>query len=437
VRVFETARIGRAVLANRVLRSATFEGLCDDRGNPGPQYEQLYADLAAQQIGALITGFTYVRQDGKAMQPGQAGIESDTKVERFRRVTESVHARGCPIFLQLAHAGRQTNPMAAGGAIYSPSAKKSPYFRYRPRALASPHLEEIIRSFAEAARRAKAAGFDGVQLHAAHGYLVHQFLHPAVNHRTDAYGIDKSSGLGTRFMDRIIDGVRTTCGMDYPILVKVSAGDNYRDGLGEPQFIQLIRFLDAKRVEAIEVSFGTMDHAFNIFRGESIPLKAILDVNPRYATRSPLRRWAWHTLVLPVIKRRLQPFAPMYNLPAARLAKQHTRIPIISVGGFRSGADVHCAIEEHGIDFVSLCRPLVCEPDFVTRFRTNPQYRSRCSNCNQCAVMCDSGAATRCYGRRSSLPLPSEGEGLEFGTLSHPMGEGARRAGEGQICSQS
>ena len=404
MRVFETACIGRVELKNRILRSATFEGLCDRAGTPGPSYERLYAQLSAQGLGALITGFAYVSQDGRAMQPGQAGLESDAKVPAFRRVTEAVHENGSRIFLQVAHAGRQTTPAATGCETYSPSSRTSRYFNHRPCRLSAPQIEQVIISFAEAARRARESGFDGVQLHAAHGYLIHQFLHPAINDRTDRYGIDASTGVGTAFLDRVIDRVRSVCGTDYLLLVKVSAADNDCRWDLDREFIQLIRFLDAKELDAIEVSFGTLDRAFNIFRGESIPLRSILDFNPRYGTRNPLRRFIWRLLVRPVLQRQHLPFAPMYNLAAAQLAKQHTRIPIISVGGFRSGSHIRCAVEEHGIDFVSLCRPLICEPDFVTKIRQNEAHQSRCRNCNRCAVMCDSGLPTRCYGRQTTLP---------------------------------
>jgi len=398
MRVFEPASIGTVELPNRILRSATFEGLCDQEGNPGPAYTGLYARLSCQGLGGLITGFAYVSAEGKAMQPGQAGLESDAKVGAFRGVTEAVRRNGGRIFLQLAHAGRQTTPAAAGGRVYAPSARKSRYFNHRPCRLTVPQIEELATRFGAAARRAREAGFDGVQLHAAHGYLLHQFIHPAINDRGDAYGIDPRRGIGTAFVDRVIGEVRSACGADYPLLIKISAGDNYRRPLREKEFIELVRFLEGRALAAVEISFGTMDHALNIFRGQSIPRQTILDFNPRYGSRQALRRWVCRVLLLPWLKRQCAPFAPMYNLAYARLAKQHTKIPVISVGGFRSARHIRHAIEEQGIDFVSLCRPILCEPGFVLKMRQDDRYESRCRNCNRCAVMCDSGQPTRCYG---------------------------------------
>jgi 2,4-dienoyl-CoA reductase-like NADH-dependent reductase (Old Yellow Enzyme family) len=418
MRVFEPARIGAVELKNRILRAATFEGMCDADGRPGSAYLKFYAGLAARDLGALITGFAYVSADARAMQPGQAGLESDDKVAAFRRVTEAVHEHGCPIFLQLSHAGRQTVPAATGGVIYAPSPIKSPYFNHRPRALTESQIERIIGDFSAAARRAREAGFDGLQLHAAHGYLVHQFLHPALNRRQDSYRIDPARGIGTAFAERIIETIRSSCGADYPLLVKVSAGDSLRPSMTEAQFVHLVQVLDARRVDAIEVSFGTMDHAFNIFRGESIPSDAILKYNPRYRSPSAFGRLLWQTCVLPWLKRRFIPFTPMYNLSAALVAKQHTRIPIISVGGFRSGAQIRTAIEERGVDFVSLCRPLLCEPDFMKRLRQDEHYESRCANCNRCAIMCDAGIPTHCYENRRKdpvhHPVQHRGESLRY-----------------------
>jgi 2,4-dienoyl-CoA reductase-like NADH-dependent reductase (Old Yellow Enzyme family) len=421
MRVFEPAWIGPLKLENRLLRSATFEGLCDAQGTPAPGYGAFYRKLSRQGLGALITGFAYTSLDGRAVQPGQAGLETDAKVPAFRDATEAVHGNGGRIFLQLAHAGRQTVPAATGGVVYGASEKRSPYFGSRPRRLTESQIGLVIGGFAQAARRAREAGFDGVQLHAAHGYLVHQFLNPAINDRTDAYGIDPRRGIGTAFLEQVIARVRAACGADFPVLVKVSAADNYRHGCREREFIELIRFLDAQSVDGIEVSFGTMDHALNIFRGASIPVEAILDVNPRYRTRHAWQRRLWKWLILRWVGRSFAPFAPMYNLEHARRAKQHTRLPVICVGGFRNGREIRSAVEEHGIDFVSLCRPLLREPDFALKLQRDENYQSRCANCNECAVRCDSGVPTRCYQRTLyQFSLACAVQGRYSSHASHP-----------------
>jgi len=397
MQLFEHAHIGTATLPNRIIRSATFEGMCDAQGGPSERYFRHYSSLAAQNIGAIITGFAFVSRDGRAMQPGQAGIDSDDKIPRFAATTNSVHRLGGLIFLQIAHAGRQTLPAATGGAVYSPGRKKSGYFNVKPRRLTVDHAERIVDDFASAARRARDAGFDGVQLHAGHGYLIHQFLNPAVNDRDDLFGIDPRTRIGTEFLRQIIERIRSKCGRAFSLIVKISAGDEYRRGMTGASFIHVIRFLDTQDIDAIEISWGTMDHALNIFRGTSIPVDAILGYNPRYRTRSMLKRSLWKALVLPIMRRSIVPFTTAYNLPFAEAARKHTQVPLICVGGFHSGRDAVDAIENKQIDFVALCRPFIREPSLVFKWQENIANRAACIHCNRCAIMCDSGQPTRCY----------------------------------------
>ncbi len=397
MQLFEPARIGSLTLPNRIIRSATFEGMCDAQGSPSELYLRHYAVLAAQNIGAIITGFAFVSRDGKAMQPGQAGIDSDDKIQRLAPVTEIVHRQGGRIFLQIAHAGRQTLPAATGGAVYGPGMKKSRYFNVNPLRLTLDHAERIIHDFAAAALRSRDAGFDGVQLHAAHGYLIHQFLNPAVNDRDDLLGIDPRTGVGTEFLRRIIERIRAKCGRAFPLIVKISGGDEYRHGMRQEEFINVIRFLDAQDIDAIEISWGTMDQALNIFRGTGIPIDAILDYTPRYRTKSPLMRVLWKTLLLPIMRRSIAPFTAAYNLPSAVAARNHTKIPLICVGGIRSGQDAADAVENKQIDFIGVCRPFIREPSLVLKWQGNIAARSACIHCNRCAIMCDSGRPTHCY----------------------------------------
>ncbi len=402
MKALQAAEIGGLVVKNRIIRSATYEGRCDSGGFPDESYRDLYVELARNDVGAMITGFAYVTSAGRAMQPRQAGIESESKIRHFQDVTGLVHALGSRIFMQLAHAGRQTSSRATGEEAVGPSRRMSPYFRQRPRAIATDEALRIVEQFADAAFRAMRAGFDGVQLHAAHGYLIHQFLSPAVNTRTDMFAVEEESHLGTRFLDLIIDRTRQKCGRQFPILVKISGGDDERNGISEARFIRLVHFLDAKRVAAIEISYGTMDRPLNIFRGASVPLDAILECNPRYR----VRRWAWRpvwkALAAPLVLRGIKPFTPTYNLRYAELAKRHSSVPIISVGGFRSAREIEWAITTGKADFVGLCRPLLCEPHFVQRLEHDTSCVSKCISCNVCAVFCDTQNPTRCHRREAT-----------------------------------
>lgn len=383
----------------RIFRSATFEGMADESGIPKEEYLLYYRDLAKNGVKNVITGCTYVSLEGKMVQPGQAGIDSDELIEHFKKVTAETHTYDSRIYLQIAHAGRQTSTSVTGLQVVGASQKKSRYFLSKPKQLSSKEIHHVIKSYADAALRANLSGFDGVQIHAAHGYLVHQFLHPHINNRNDEFGINKTTGIGDLFLREMISSIRQKCGDSFPVLVKISASDDLKTPFSQNNFISLIKILHKEKVYAIEISYGTMEDALNIFRGESIPIDLILKHNFRYKKGSVLGSQFWNLLVLPYLKRRLIAFSVNYNLKYAELAKNYTDIPIISVGGFRQGTEIIKAIETKKTDYVSLCRPFICEPDFVSKLIKDSRYVSKCQNCNMCAIMCDSDNPTRCYKR--------------------------------------
>jgi 2,4-dienoyl-CoA reductase-like NADH-dependent reductase (Old Yellow Enzyme family) len=398
MQVFEKARIGNVILKNRIIRSATFEGMCDKKGYPSDQYYQMYAELSKNNIGGIITGFAYVSPDGKAMHPGQAGIHDKNSIGYLKKLTDTVHKNGSKLFLQIAHTGRQTKRELIERDVFGVSDKKSFYFQEKPLVLMKSEIERIINDFTLSAYHAKEAGFDGIQLHAAHGYLVHQFLLKSVNNRRDVYGINKATQIGSHFLSETIDSIRNKCGKGFPILVKISGSDDYLVRFSKKQFIHLILFLESKKVDGIEISYGTMDYALNIFRGE-IPVDIILKNNPVYRVNHALLRYLWKISILPWLSLKIKKFTPMYNLEYAKIARQYTSIPIMTVGGIRKGEEIFHIIENENIDFVSLCRPFIIEPDFVIKLIKNEKYISKCSNCNICSVMCDSINGTRCYQR--------------------------------------
>lgn len=398
MKLFEPAMLGPSQLKNRLIRSATFEGRADPQGHPLPEYQNIYKELASGGVGGIITGFAYISPEGKAMQPGQVGIDREEMVKYFLPVTDDVHQYGGKIFMQLAHTGRQTRKKETGQDVWGASAKKSIYFGGSPRVLSTEQVYSLVQRFAEAAMYAKAAGFDGVQVHAAHGYLIHQFLLPSINNRNDEFGIDAHTGIGPKFLGLVIEEIRKKCGHDFALLVKVSGSDDYFTRFTSEQFVSLIRFLEAQKVDGIEISYGTMDNALNIFRG-AIPLKVVLKHNPVFKNNNGVMGLLHNALIYCLMRAKLKPFTPTYNLEYAKLAKTLTDIPIISVGGFRKGAEMKRFLEDGFVDFISLCRPFICEPNLAEKLEHDENYSVKCSNCNICAIMCDSDQPTRCYRR--------------------------------------
>lgn len=394
--IFEPYHHGSLHLKNRIIKSAIYEGRCDSNGFPSESYIDFYDDLAKNEVGGLITGFAYISREGRAMQPNQAGIDHPDKTPFYQRLTAAVHRHGCPIFLQVAHTGRQTLMSATGTTPRGVSSKRSVYFREKTKPFTTSEVYTRVSEFAEAAYLAKESGFDGVQLHAAHGYLIHQFILPAVNNRRDEFGINGTMSIGTAFLEHVITSVRERCGDSFPVLVKISGAVDLKPGFTIKQFEELVRFLDRMEVAAIEISYGTMDHALNIFRGD-VPESLILSQNPILNSRNRIRRMINEAVMKLYFIKKLKPFTPAYNLEFASIAKKLTGIPVISVGGFRNGDEIRDAISKNKTDLVGLARPFICEPDFVKKMKINGSYESRCVNCNFCSVMCDTINETRCY----------------------------------------
>lgn len=335
------------------------------------------------------------------MQPRQAGIDDPKKIAHFRKATDAVHRHGCPIFLQIAHTGRQTLERVTGTVPRGCSGKRSIYFRSRPRPLLNREVYLRVKEFADAACLAREAGFDGIQLHAAHGYLIHQFLLTAVNDRKDEFGIDDSTGIGSRFLEEVIHAVHSRCGNDFQVLVKISGGIDLQPGFSHGQLEELVKFLNRMPVAAIEISYGTMDHALNIFRGD-VPEDLILSRNPVFGTSNVLKKTVNRAVMHKFFIKKLKPFSPAYNLEFASIARKISSIPVISVGGFRKGEEIKQAVLSGKTDLVGLARPFICEPDFIKKLMINGYYESQCTNCNLCSVMCDSLNETRCYKPKSN-----------------------------------
>jgi len=398
--IFDSIKIGNVQLKNRLVRSATYEGASDEYGFPQTRYLNIYKTLAKNNVGMIITGFAYISAIGRAMHKAQAGIDSYEKVEFYKSVTSEVHKYNCPIILQIAHTGRQTLKSVSGETPISSSAIRSVYFREKPRPADESDIKDIIGQFVFAAQLAQEAGFDGVQIHAAHGYLLHQFLLPDTNKLKGNYGINKQTGLGTKLLEDVFDGIKAKCGNSFLILIKISGGHDLSNSFPISKFEQLIKFLNIKKFDAIEISYGTMDYALNIFRGD-LNLETVFRYNPIFMTDSRLRKYFSELFVKYFLTPKLKVFTPAYNFCFAQRAKQLTDIPIISVGGFRSKDEIENAINSNYTDLVGLSRPFICEPDFAVKLlHSSGNYSSQCKNCNECVFMCDSGMPTICYSKK-------------------------------------
>ena len=236
--LFEASAINGMVLKNRLVRSATWEGMCADDGRPTEKLIRCYCDLARGGVGLIISGFAFVRPDGKQL-PGKLGIHEDAFKESFEALTAAVHDADGKIAIQLVHAGGQASAAVAGRQPLAPSAVKVVQFAEEPAAMTTGDIEAVVAAFAAGARRARDWGCDAVQLHGAHGYLINQFLSPLTNRRTDSYG----GGIENRcrFMHEVYQAVRGAVGEDFPVMIKFNAADNLEGGLAIEEAIAAAR----------------------------------------------------------------------------------------------------------------------------------------------------------------------------------------------------
>jgi 2,4-dienoyl-CoA reductase-like NADH-dependent reductase (Old Yellow Enzyme family) len=300
--------------------------------------------------------------------------------------------------MQLAHAGLQTLPAMTGFAAMAPSVRRSPYFRATPVRMTESDVREVTGEFRSAAVRARRAGFDGVQLHAAHGYLIHQFLSPFVNDRPDRWGGSADGRFA--FLREIVCAIKSACGDAFPVFVKLSVPDGHPGGVDVPLAIEYVRRMRAVGVEAVEISTGTMDQALNIFRGGA-PIDRVLKHNMLFSRKPRWLKWLWKKLVFPSMRSKLIAFSESYNLDAAAAVRRATGMPVILVGGVRRLESIERVLESGQADAVALCRPLICEPDLGAKFRRGEAAEPACVNCNVCAVMADSTESLKCYRKGS------------------------------------
>ncbi len=393
--LFTSSTIAGIRLRNRLLRSATHESMAEENGAPGVAHEKLYTALAKGGAGAIITGYAGVQQDGRSSLPGMLMMHDDSLVPAYRRLTDAVHGHGCPIILQLAHCGRQTRSAVTGMKTVAPSALRDRIFNEEiPGELDEEGIRAIIASFAAAAGRAARAGFDGVQLHMAHGYLLAQFLSGYTNRRRDRWGGPLENRF--RIVSEILLRIRREL-KDYPVLAKISAYDRRPGGMRIDEAVGIARLLEASGCSAVEVSSGTVEEGLSIMRGPELPVEPLLACNFRFAAMPvPLRK-----VVAPLLQLGMRLPEPVtnYNVEAARAIRRAVSIPVIVVGGIHVQEDIAAAFGSGAIDCVSMSRPFIIEPDIVRKLQEGRRTASRCIKCNYCAILIEQGPLRCWYGK--------------------------------------
>jgi 2,4-dienoyl-CoA reductase-like NADH-dependent reductase (Old Yellow Enzyme family) len=344
--LFEPSEINGMVLPNRFIRSATWDGLATDDGASTPQMVALLAKLAQGGVGLIITGHAYVHPHGQH-QPWQLGIDREERMPGLQSMADAVHENGGNIVIQLGY----------GGAYLSKS---------RVRNMTSQDIRALVTSYGKAAERAKRAGFDGIQIFAAHGFFLSQMLCPRYNDRTDDYGGDIRNRA--RILLQVTQEIRNIVGSDYPVLVKLNCRDFVENGLALEESIQVGAMLGEKGIDAIELSGGLLN-------------------NPN------LMKAGIHTQE-----------EEAYFQDEARAFKKKIGVPLILVGGIRSYQIAERLIIDGTADYISMCRPFISEPDLINRWKAGDHSKSACISCNHCIEQAKKGEGICCVPLEKSDP---------------------------------
>lgn len=358
--LFERVSINGMTLANRFVRSATWEGLASREGSVTPKLTKMMVELARNEVGLIISGYTFVSPEGQS-SPGQLAIHDDRFVAGLWAMVEAVHKAGGKIALQIVHGGRFADPALTGLQPIGPSAVEKDG-QATCRAMSKPDIANIVSAFTQAAVRAKQVGFDAIQLHAAHGFLFSQFLSPALNQRTDEYGGPLENRA--RFLLEAVQSIRKATGPGYPLLIKLNSEDFLESGLTRDEAVQVAAMLEAASVDAIEFSGGTV----------ASPEKFV-----------PVRLGKPKT-----------PQDEVFYREAAQLYQAKVGIPLMLVGGIRSYETANDLVRRGVADYISLGRPLICEPGLVKRWHNGDRRGSECGSCNSCFAPASDGRGVYC-----------------------------------------
>jgi 2,4-dienoyl-CoA reductase-like NADH-dependent reductase (Old Yellow Enzyme family) len=353
-KMLEPITIKNIEIRNRLARSATYEGMGNHRGEPSEQLAQLYNTLAEGEIGLLITSATMVQRFMMPLIEGTGMayptyFDDDEYIALWKPIVADVKSRGAAIVMQIVHPGRQEAPvLRMGEPPLAPSAVEEKESGVMPREMTVDEIKEMVERFAQACRRAKEAGFDGVQMHGGHGYLLSSFISPYTNRRTDEYGGDTEKR--TKIIVDIIKRARELVGDDYPLMIKMNCDEFVPEGLTKEESAKVAKIIEAAGMDCIEVTAGI------------------------YETRNEMSQKG-------INKEEKEAYLRTY----AEALKSAVSIPIILVGGLRSPNVIDKVLSEGIADMVSVCRPLIREPQLVKRWKEGDLSKATCISCNQCS----------------------------------------------------
>ncbi|MDQ1697259.1 MAG: 4,4-dithiodibutanoate disulfide reductase [Frankiaceae bacterium] len=378
---FAAARLGPLTLRNRVVKAATFEG-ATPHGRVTDRLVDFHARVARGGVGMTTVAYCAVAPEGRVHR--HCLVLTPESARELRRVTDAAHAEGAAACAQIGHAGLVADGRSNRSRGLAPSRRFSAPAKGFVPAASARDLDRVREDFARAAAGAVEAGFDAVEVHLGHGYLLSSFLSPRLNRRKDAYG--GAVEARSRFPREVLQAVRAAVGTRIAVTAKLNMADGVPGGLWLDESIEVARLIEADgTLDAIELSGGSsLENAMYFFRGD-VPLAEMLASQPRYV-RPALR------LLAP----RLFPHYPFeegFFLPYARQFRAALSLPLIYLGGVNRLDTIESVLAE-GFDFVAMARALLREPDLVNTMREGMRGEGLCVHCNKCMPTIYTG--TRC-----------------------------------------
>jgi len=389
--LFTPCRLGPLTLRNRSIRSAAFEGMCpghmvsDDLLN----YHQA---VAVGGIGMTTVAYAAVSQSGLSFEH-QLWLRKEA-VPGLRSLTDAVHKAGAAAAIQIGHCGQMAKTSVSIKCL-SPSGKFNLYGPTWPRAMKKSEILSVVTDFGQAVKLARESGFDAVEVHAGHGYLISQFLSPYTNKRKDEYG--GSFQNRSRFMKEVISAVMEAAGADMAVLVKMNLRDGFRGGMELDESIEVARTLENIGVHALVLSGGFVSRApMYVMRGR-MPVK-IMAHYMHEKWMKPFVRWFGNLLIKP------EPFTETYFLKDALQIRKSVKLPLVYVGGLVSKTGIEKVLGE-GFEFVQIARALIHDPAFINKIKTGEISLSGCNHANYCIAVMYSGKMA-CYQTEKDRSAP-------------------------------
>ena len=373
MKLFTPGRIGPVTLRNRTIRSAAFEGMGRDNG-PTRMLHDYHVSVARGGVGMTTLAYAGICRSALSFKT-QLWLRPEI-VPELREITDDVHREGAKVSVQIGHCGNMTHRSTAGGTPVGASTGFNLYSPTFVRGLRKDELQEIARCFGEAVRTARDAGFDCVEVHAGHGYLISQFLSPYTNRRRDEFGGSLENRMS--FMHMCLDEVMKAAGSDMGVLVKTNMRDGFKGGLELDDCLTVAREIEGHGVHALVLSGGFVSKApMYVMRGE-MPIYSMTyymkQLWLKYGVRMAGR------FMIPT-----EPYRDLYFLDDAKVFRRELKLPLVYVGGVvdRDGCDR--VLDGEGFDFVQMGRALLREPDFVNRMRqSGGNHNCGCDHVNYC-----------------------------------------------------